>query len=247
MIPRKYDLVIGIPKSGMIPAYIIGAALGINVICLDKDIWILGKKNILLVDDSITSGTAIKNAKDKIGNEHNIDTAVVYTDRPNMNVNYFVRQIHAPRVFQWNIFKHGHLAHACIDLDGVLCVDPDIVEDDNKPDEMINHILNAKPLYIPKKEVLAIVTNRIEKYRTQTELWLLENKVKYKQLIMSPFESANERRKYLHKLGGNGFWKAQKFNEISGGWFIESNITQAKQIKSIINQSVFCTDTMQML
>lgn len=244
-IPRKYDLVVGIPKSGMIPAHVIGFALGVPVI----DINDLNNLNvvketyrILLVDDSITSGNTLK----KVNSLTKFDTAVIYTDRPNMNVTYFQRLIHAPRIFQWNIFKHGHLAHACCDLDGVLCLNPKIIEDDNKPDEMIKHILNADPLYIPKKQVKAIITNRIEKYRPQTEQWLKEHNVRYEHLIMYQ-GTATERRNHFIELGGNGIWKALEYKKILGGWFIESDIVQAKQIKNIIKDSVYCTDNMIML
>lgn len=248
-IPRKYDLVVGIPKSGMIPAYVIGLQLDVNTLSIHEYLenYRFIAKSILLVDDSITSGKTLKEAsKYIIDQKAKFSTAVIYTDRPNMNVTYYQRQIDAPRVFQWNLFKHGHLVHACCDLDGVFCKNPTIIEDDNKPDEMIKHILNAEPLYIPKKPVKAVITNRIERYREQTELWLLENKVKYDKLIMYD-GTANERRKHFHSLGGNGFWKAEQYKKIEGGWFIESDIRQAKQIKSIINDSVYCTDTMQML
>jgi hypoxanthine phosphoribosyltransferase len=243
-LPRKYDIVVGIPNSGMIPAHVIGFTLGVPVYNINE--FRLHVKNVLLVDDSITSGNTMNGAKGFLQDE-NIDTAVIYTDRPDMDVTYFQKQIDAPRVFQWNIFKHGHLENACLDIDGVLSKDPDFVEDDNKPDQMREFILNTEPLHIPKRTVKAFITNRIEKYRPETEQWLKKHNIKYKHLIMAPFDTANERRKYFTQLGGNGFWKAQKYKEILGAWFIESNITQAKQIKSIIKDSVYCTDHIIML
>ena len=245
-LPRKYDIIVGIPKSGMIPAYVIGFALGLPVYSINEIFKIHNDNKILLIDDSITSGGTMKSALHELSN-YNVHTVVIYSDRPKPNVNYYQRIVDAPRVFQWNIFKHGHLATAAIDFDGVLCQDPVILEDDINPMPYIDFIRNAIPLHIPKREVLAIITNRIEKYRDHCEFWLNKHNVKYKKLIMSPFDTANERRKVYSELGGNGYWKGEQAKKIGAKWFIESNITQAHQIKSVINKSVFCTDTMQMI
>jgi hypoxanthine phosphoribosyltransferase len=246
-IPRKYDIIVGIPKSGMIPAYVIGFALGLPVFntddiespyfCMFKD------KKILLIDDSITSGATLKSVLHELSN-YNVDTAVIYSDRPKPNVDYYQKIVDAPRVFQWNIFKHGHLATACLDFDGVLCHDP--ISPEDLPDEYTEHIRNASPLHIPQKEVFAIISNRIEAHREECETWLKKHNVRYKHLILYP-GTTDQRRKHYSELGGNGYWKAEQCKRIGGKWFMESDIVQSKQIKSVINKSVFCTDTMQML
>ena len=247
-IPRKYDIVIGIPNSGMIPAYVIGFALGVPVYNFDEfDFNNNEDKTVLLIDDSITSGSTLGHAIEYLNGYKNYNTAVIYSDRPKPNVDYYQRIIEAPRVFQWNLFKHGHLATAGLDFDGVLCHDPNIIECDQNPEDYINFLQNAKPLYLPKRKVKAIITNRIEKYRKYCEDWLKRHKVEYEYLVMSPFKTAHERRVTYNELGGNGFYKASRVKEFGCKWFIESDIVQAKQIKSVFNESVFCTDTMQML
>lgn len=258
-IKRKYDIVIGIPRSGYIPASIIGFNLGLPIVTpyefIVKRTFKFGVKfrdvkNILLVDDSITSGNTIKKAILDISEQgiFNIDTAIIYTDLDNKHdITYVSKTILAPRIFQWNVFNHGHLKTACLDFDGVLCKEQTFVEDDNKPDQMQEFILNAEPLYIPKKPIYAIVSNRIELYRKECEAWLKKHNVRYEHLILTPFKSADQRRKYLSQLGGNGYWKAKRFKELEAKWFIESDIIQSKQIRSVINSSVFCTDTMQMI
>jgi hypoxanthine phosphoribosyltransferase len=246
-LSNKYDAIVGIPRSGLIPASVIGFYFNRPVMTpteLTNGFYSSGHrtnknpiKKVLLIDDSITSGSTIKENLALI-KDIEVDTAVIYTDRPNVNVNYFVRQIHAPRVFQWNVLNHGHLKHACIDFDGVLCKDPTFIETDNN---MNDHILNAEPLHIPKLPLYAIITNRIERYRPECIEWLKRYDIKYTHLIMYP-GTANERRKHFLELGGNGIWKAQKCKEIFGSWFIESNIVQATQIRKIIGCSVFCTE-----
>jgi hypothetical protein len=253
-IPNKYDAIIGIPRSGLIPAAIIGFHFNIPVITVSEfsnnehingsRVKIKELKRVLLVDDSIGSGRTMKRSLETINIE--CDTAAIYTNSVKHDLTYILKRIDDPRIFQWNILNHGYLKYACIDFDGVLCKDPTIIEDDNKPEIIINHILNAEPLHIPKMKIFAIITNRIERYRSECETWLKEHNVSYDQLIMYP-RTAEERRNYFTRLGGNGIWKGQQCNKIGGAWFIESNYVQAQQIRNIINSSVFCTDKMIML
>lgn len=247
-IPAKYDVIVGIPRSGLIPAAVIGFFFNKPVMTFSEyshvQSNIIDNSKALLVDDSITSGNTIKKVKNIIGD---IDTAILYTDgQTKNNTTYIFKRVNAPRVFQWNIFNHGHLKTACLDFDGVLCKNPDIIEDDNKPEVMRNYILNVKPLHVPNKPIFTIITNRIERYRKESEQWLKNHSVKYDHLIMYP-GSANERRAKYTQLGGNGIWKAQQCNKIGGKWFIESSYVQAQQIRDYINKSVYCTDKMIML
>ena len=79
-VPHDIDIVVGIPRSGMIPAYMI--ALYLNKRVTDIDSFILGKiveagerakyirqttiKKVLIVDDSVYSGCAMNKAKEKL-------------------------------------------------------------------------------------------------------------------------------------------------------------------------------------
>ena len=255
-IPNKYDAIIGIPRSGLIPAAIIGFHFNLPVITPSEFVsnqYINSNrikkselKRVLLVDDSIGSGRTLKKNIDLIKGV-DIDTAVIYTNAKIHKLTYTFRQIIDPRIFQWNVLNHGHLKTACVDIDGVLCKDPTIIEDDNKPNEIINHIINAEPLHVPKLPIFAIITNRIEKYRPETVGWLAKHNIKYEQLIMSHYNTAKERRNNFHRIGGNGIWKGTECQRIGGAWFIESSYPQAIQIRNIIKSSVFCTDKMIMI
>jgi len=261
-INRDYDLIIGIPRSGMIPASIISFQLNKPLCTITEFInnefingFRMNNKNnikkVLIIDDSLSSGQELNKNLELVKYimiERNIiyDTCVIYSsNNTNLNLTYFYKIQPHPRVFQWNIMNHGHLSTAGVDIDGVLCYDPDFLEDDNK--KMSNFILSAKPLYIPTIKIHCLITNRLEKYRKETVEWLNNNNVKYNHLLMAKYDTPEQRRNHYSKMGGNGIAKAQKALEMKCNWFVESDITQAKQIKNIMKTSVFCTDIFDMI
>ena len=146
-IPRGIDLVVGIPRSGMLPATMIGQMLNKPVIALDS--YLDGKmyemglyrrpanlitrfselKHVLVMDDSINSGNSMNRVKQKINNStvHSIKTtygAVYYVRESLGQLDVGLEECPWPRIFQWNILNSWVLAHACLDIDGVVCVDP---------------------------------------------------------------------------------------------------------------------------
>ena len=85
-IPRDVDLVVGIPRSGMLVANVLALTLNLPFTDLDSFVdgrifatgntrarkdWIASAKDarhILVVDDSISKGDAMKKAKEKVKN-----------------------------------------------------------------------------------------------------------------------------------------------------------------------------------
>ena len=257
--PHNVDLIVGIPRSGMLPANLL--ALYLNKPYTDIDAFVEGHvygvgnrgrfiqhrdiKNILVVDDSIASGNALRQTKEKlssIGRNYNISYAAIIATEDSKNlVDYFSEVVPFPRVFQWNIFHHpDFIPHACFDIDGVLCEDPPI--DDDGP-IYLDYIKNAIPKYIPTVEIHTIVTCRLEKYREATEEWLKKNKVKYKHLIMLNMSTREERLAW----GKHGEFKGKVFADSDASYFVESSLQQAKEIVRISRKSVFCTETFTML
>lgn len=255
--PHNIDLIVGVPRSGMLPANLL--ALYLNKPFTDIDSFIDGRiyssgergkhisctdyGNILIVDDSISSGNALEKAKQKLkpveANFHIQYAAIIASAKGSKMVDYYCEIIDYPRVFQWNIFHHGIISHSCMDIDGVLCVDPPI---DDDGENYINYITNAIPLYIPTIEIDTLVSCRLEKYRGITENWLAQHGVKYKKLIMLDFKSKEERLEW----GKHGEYKGEVFKHSDTQLFIESSYKQAMEICRISNKPVFCTETFQM-
>ena len=253
------NLVIGIPRSGMIPAYMIGAFLNIKVASLDEfisgistrtGVRPLSKKpdlehgNILIVDDSVSSGSSIQTVKERLMNSgllsSNIIFSAVYATKDATKiVDYYGEIVHHPRLFQWNYLHHGFLEYACVDIDGVLCVDPTPIENDDG-DQYLQFLKNAKPLYKPEYKIYALVTSRLEKYRPQTEIWLKKHGIQYEHLYMLDLPSAEDRR----RLGSHASFKAEIYSSLkSAELFIESDEKQAETIALIAKKPVICVAT----
>lgn len=260
IIPRNFDLIVGIPRSGMLPANLI--ALYLNKPFTDLHSFINGHiykvgergqfidvstyTRILVVDDSIASGSAIKKAREQlkaVSSEFEICLCAIYVvPGKEKVVDYCFETLALPRFFQWNIFHHPSLDKACFDIDGVLCVDPLPEQNDDGP-HYLDFIQNATPLYLPSSKVGAIVSSRLEKYRTETEIWLHNNHVKYDILIMLDLPTMKDRqRANNHASHKAGFYKSMSYNLM-----IESSLNQAIEINRITGKPVFCTENFSLI
>jgi uncharacterized HAD superfamily protein/hypoxanthine phosphoribosyltransferase len=259
VFPHDIDLIVGIPRSGMLPANLI--ALYLNKPYTDIDSFIEGRiysigergnyidknnfNNILIIDDSVNSGNALYKVRKKIeciSEKYNIKWGVIYaTSRSVKWIDYYCEIIDYARLFQWNLLHHSVISNACIDIDGVLCVDP-LVDDDDGP-IYINYITNARPLYLPTVEIHTLVTCRLEKYRDITEDWLRKWNICYKNLIMLNMKNKEERMKW----GKHGIYKGEIYKDTNCVLFIESSLKEALEINKISGKSVFCIETFSMI
>lgn len=260
-IPHDVDLVVGIPRSGMLPANLI--ALYLNKPFTDLDSFIEGRiyatgergsydnssanHKVLIMDDSIHSGSALSKAKLKLKNiiEENRYTllfGVVYSIEKSMHlVDFYCEVTPELRFFQWNIFHHGYFVkNAFFDIDGVLCPNPPI---DDDGELYIKYISNAPILYRPTVEIDTLITCRLEKYREITEKWLAENDFKYKRLIMLNLPSKQARLKWAK----HGKYKGEQYKQSSAIIFIESSLHEAIDIVSVAKKPVFCIETMNLM
>jgi uncharacterized HAD superfamily protein len=145
-------------------------------------------------------------------------------------------------MFEWNLMHHPRLAEACLDIDGVLCVDPTMEQNDDGP-RYLDFVSRAAPLVLPTIKVKHIVTSRLEKYRPQTEAWLRQHGVQYEQLHMLDLPTAEERR----RLNMHFKFKARVYaGDPAATLFIESERGQAIEIARVANKAVFCTEDSQM-
>lgn len=260
VLPRDFDLIVGIPRSGMLPANLL--ALYLNRPYTDIDSFLNGHvykagergqffdiksfKKVLVVDDSIASGSALKKSKARLvemEKQFDISYCVVYLvpGKENM-VDYFFEEVPLPRYFQWNVFNHTSLEKACFDIDGVLCIDPTEEQNDDG-EKYIDFILNAPPLYIPGAKIGTIVTSRLEKYRPQTEEWLEKNNVKYNELVMIDLPNMEARQ----KAGNHASHKAKTYASGPYVLFVESDLSQALEINRITKKPVLCTANFEMI
>ena len=81
-------------------------------------------KNVLLVDDSISSGKSLNSNLEKIKPyikefKHNLEVFVPITSRNTTKmIDYYSMICPRPRIFEWNLFHHKEIENIYFDLDG---------------------------------------------------------------------------------------------------------------------------------
>lgn len=249
---RKFDVVIGIPRSGMLPASILATHLqlpladpvgyGKGIVHGRSGTPVEGGSRVLLVDDTVNKGRAMAQAVKLLPRGTKITRACVYgpyqVARPEEIVDISLEHCHGPRVFGWNLWKHIRLPRWAFDLDGVFCRDPERAENDDGP-QYKRFIETAEPLFLPARPIGHIVTGRLERYRSETEGWLRKQGIAFESLTMMPFATKAERMAH----GGRGQWKAQQAKRLGVEMFIESSAKQAGIIAREAGIPVWCTET----
>jgi uncharacterized HAD superfamily protein/adenine/guanine phosphoribosyltransferase-like PRPP-binding protein len=262
-LPREIDVVVGIPRSGLTPALLV--ALYKNAMVTDPDGLLEGRgfppgtrrtkpnlaaessrwRNVLVIDDSVDSGRTfgeICKRLDGRADGWNVTLCAVYgAPKDNRHVDIVLEHCPQPRIFEWNLVHHpDHMRSACLDIDGVLCLDPTKEENDDGL-EYDRFLANARPNLIPTVPVGTLVTSRLEKYRRQTEDWLHQAGVEFDELYMLDLPTAAERR----RLKAHAPFKAEVYAaKRESSLFLESDEGQARQISQITGKAVVCTDTM---
>lgn len=258
-IPHDIDLVVGIPRSGLMVANMI--ALYLNKRLSDIDSFIDGRvfccgnnrahmvtqskiKKVLVVDDSVHGGNAISQAKEKlsvISSKYDLFFyAPIVTSHGTQYVDAYASIIDDNRIFEWNLFHHPQINYSCLDMDGVLCKDPEIDDDGEKYRHFIK---TANPIFLPTTTIDTIITCRLEKYRTITEEWLQNNGIQYNHLIMLDLPDKKSRLSW----GKHGEYKANYYFKSSDTLFIESSLCQAEIIANISSKPVICIETNELI
>jgi uncharacterized HAD superfamily protein/hypoxanthine phosphoribosyltransferase len=261
-LPRDIDLVVGIPRSGLMPANML--ALDLNVPLTDLDGYLDGRvlacghtrrpdaiktevQHALLVDDSISSGRSMREARRKLRAVYpdlKITCCAVYGLGGGSYQDEIVfEQVPNPRMFQWNLMHHPLLDQCCVDIDGVLCIDPTEHENDDGA-RYLSFLEQAVALHTPTLQVGYLVTSRLEKYRPQTEAWLARHGIAYRELLMLDLPSKEERQ----RLHAHASFKADVYARLSDALlFIESDRDQAIEIARLSGKPALSLGTHELM
>jgi uncharacterized HAD superfamily protein/adenine/guanine phosphoribosyltransferase-like PRPP-binding protein len=261
-VPQDIEMIVGIPRSGLLAANLI--ALHLNLPLADLETFIAGRnfmggerlrfsktagkpvKNVLVVDDSVYSGFAMRKAKERIlncGIRANFVYACVFLNADARGeVDLFFELCPIPRIFEWNLMHDSIIENACFDIDGVLCRDPTEDENDDGP-KYRQFLSTVPPLIVPSVPIGHLVTSRLEKYRDLTEAWMAKHGIKYGKLVMTDYPDKATRV----RDGKHGENKANYYRSTTSLLFVESSLHQAKTIVQLTGKSVFCTETREML
>lgn len=243
---RKHKIfgIVGIPRSGLIPAAYVAEALDLPLYSLaqhkssNTNKVILLKRSsgnnasvgkLLFLDDTSSSGRSSENLKKSFPNH--IISSVFSTSKALPNLDYCGKILDGPHILSWNFFNSHHIKNTAFDLDGVFCpnVPLDVCKDDDK---YTNYLANVQSYHYRMPKVVkakAVITGRLEKYRNLTEAWLKKNDVNYDKLIMFPNELRAERDKNHQQIVGR--YKAENIKLLNANFFVESEMSEAKVIK----------------
>jgi len=262
-LPPDIDLIVGIPRSGLLVALLLGLYLNLPVtdvtgLCSNKilatgtrykgglPINLMDIKKVLVVDDTTGKGEQMQETHLKI-EQANLPYRIYYAalypydiaiNRTPRLIDFWERVVESPNKWEWNVMHHPHLPNTCVDLDGVLCKDPLPFEDDDG-DEYIRFITEVAPLARPSYEIGWIVTSRLEKYRGLTEEWLKRNGIKYRNLVMMDYpDKASRVASKAHAA-----YKAEAYKASGARLFIESSPAIAEEIKALSNKPTLCMDS----
>ncbi|WP_416150487.1 phosphoribosyltransferase family protein [Salipaludibacillus sp. HK11] len=255
-----YDLIVGIPRSGMIAAYMIANYL--NKDCCDIGVLTSNStfettrypkgnsnypsdaKNILIVDDCIASGNSLSNSLNSLREFDNvkITTLCIYSSEKVRNdVDLFFEYLPSPRIFEWHIYHCVITKKSCFNIDGVLCMSP-TTKQKNDDEKYLEFLLNTSPLFIPSEKINYIITSRPEKYRNETETWLKNNGVQYDSLIMFKKRFDKGCPNFIEEVN----YKARVYKKSKQELLYEEDRNQAVMIHRRTKKPVFCVGTNEM-
>lgn len=252
-VPQDVDLIVGIPRSGLLAAMLFSLYLNKPVTDLDgllegrvlstgkrpvkagESDRIASARRILVVDDCISQGTEMDKARARIAEAGLSDRVIflaVYSFPENPHkADIVLEVVPRPMVFQWGIMHSKMLEQCCVDIDGILCADTVGNQDDDGV-RYRSFLRDTKPLFTPVVEIGWLVTCRLEKYRPETEEWLERHGVRYRHLMMMDHATKEEKE----RIGRHAEYKAEVYERSGAILFIESNEGLARKIADLTSK-----------
>ena len=196
------------------------------------------KLKILVVDDSVDSGSQMKVIKDCLSRfsylyDLKFGAAYVTPGREDI-LDFYFTSISKPRVFEWNVMHNSKLPHFCIDIGCLLKKhQPSLISQELefavRPSGEIGFLIDCHCLL---RKVDRIIPE-----------WLDKNQITYRNLIkMSESEALN-----TPFIDSVIFFKAGIYNLSNSLLFIENSQTQALRIARLTQKNVLCWKTRKMI
>lgn len=252
-LPVNLDLIVGIPRDGMLVATLVSVYRNIPFTDLmsfkqariyrpgikhrQEEGYYSEVKTVLLVDDICATGRGMTDAIAQISSlkkDFKIYTGVVYVNKDKTRfVDYYAALLVRPCHFEWTHGDSVQLPGTIFDMDGVLCLDCPKEDDDDG--ERYHKFLTNVPAKLCPQNIGMIVTWRHAKYRELTEEWLRKHRITYSQLLMAERE----------KWSGPVEYKAYHYKNSNTRLFIDSSSKQAEKIAQLAGKPVIGYDTNQ--
>ena len=212
---EDFDLFVGIPRSGLLPANIMALYLNKPVCTVSELRYKIVPQNgfsrqierkekfqkILIVDDSINTGKSINYVKDLLKDTNfNITFCAVYaTEKATQLVDIFFEVVPKPRIFQWNYLNNSILLSSAVLFEGVIC------KNLKKNNSMINlekNLEKVKANIFFNAKLKIIFTGYSINTAPLITKWLNNNNIYYEKIIYNFYPSFYEKidQIYIRKL-----------------------------------------------
>lgn len=244
LLPLDCAGIVGVPRSGMLPASVIATHLHLPLLELAENgprELIAGSRGptlmrragkLVVIDDTVYGGNSMKRARNLMGMTQAVYAAVYVRPESAHSVDLFARNLPSPHILEWNLANagptRGHAANAvygtglAFDVDGILIHDAD------------SGGKIGAPYLVPRAHpVRLIVTGRQEYHREETANMLRSLGVQWDRLEMLPDDAPftwEEAAKH----------KAKHYAGSGCGFFVESDPMQAEIIQRLSGKPVIC-------
>ena len=259
-VPSDVDLIVGVPRSGMIAALMLSELTQKPV--ADVETFMAGRtmecggrgglmpkrdiRNVLVLDDTVFYGRAMTEVRARLAplaDRYSFIFGCIYTcgEKSRKLVDLYFDDVESnqPVAYEWNILHHYETLteKTMWDIDGLLCKEPPW---DCYKEQYEAYLRDPVPMVIPTTKIGAIVTYRLEKYRDVTEEWLGRMGINYGKLIMFPAATADERNRMCPS------WRFKAMIYKDHEWahlFMESSDDQAEVIRTYAKKPCYAYDS----
>lgn len=201
-LPSDLDMVVGVPRSGMIAATLIALYRNLPMTDLEglfegrmiksgrrtiEQINMEGSRcKVLVVDDSVGAGTQMRAAKERLKPLEDkfefVFAAVFVSETGSSLVDIAMEICPQPRCFQWNVMNHYLMQRACVD---VLSLLPGDVSKQATISRELPQIWQQTPLFKPKYKLASLVVPAYSTEREMVEKWMQQHGLSCKELVLA--------------------------------------------------------------
>jgi tetratricopeptide (TPR) repeat protein len=267
-LPSSIAGIVGIPRSGMIPASILSTLLQAPLFELAQDGsirplhhgcrgYVLGWAGsasgpLVVVDDTVYGGNSMMQARDATATirDRLVYAAVfVRPDRTDL-VDFYGRLLPSPHLLEWNFFNSGVLTGnsidpvlwggAALDFDGILCHDPTVPDADEEPDvePYVRWLRSAAPRWLPRRVPAKCIIT------ARLERWRSDTEqwLNRHGVAWERLVMHPAKRASQRNAQDVAAWKANALASSGCRWYVESDYHQAERIFHLSGRSVICPD-----
>ncbi len=258
-LPEGIELVVGIPRSGLLAANLLALALNVPFTDVeglvarrlldsgnrlgDTGLLLHGNRTlrVLVVDDSVWSGGQMAKARTRIEAAclpHHVAYGAVYVvpDAARL-VDTYHSKVPVPRAFEWNILHHPALAESCVALEGTVL--PPARNGQTATTAILQRV---KPQFRPTQKIGCLVATQPESARPALTAWLSKHHILHDALALILPEDMNGRSEDDVTRDKAALYRS------SHAWvYIEASAPAAVHLSRTARRPVYCFETREML